>query len=576
MASNPDLSGSDPSADPVEAIDPFTLEIVKQRLVVIAEEMFIAQGRSSKSPIIYEVLDYACAITDAKARLIAQANGVAGFLGALTFAVDDVIAKFGPEGLEPGDIVATNIPYEGGGSHLSDVTTVMPLFVAGEIRAFAVNKAHWTEIGGKDPGSMTNDSVDIFQEGVQLPCIKLFERGEPVPALIDILAANVRTPDSTLGDLYAQTAALRIGQRRLEELGRNVGMAVVAAAIEDILDEGERRARAALATLPPGTYRARDEVEDDGMGTGPTPVEVEITIDEERFTVDFSGSGPQARGSINCTRVALMAGMRVMFMALATPQVPANEGVFRPLEVICPDGTIFTAQRPAPTSTYWETRLVASDLVWQALASAVPHRLTAGHYLSVCSEVLRTRHPESGELALLVEPNAGGWGAGADKDGESGLFCMGNGQTYVLSAEVAETRYDVQVERYGFDVVPGGEGRHRGGRGLVRAYRMHSEGSVTASFGRSVKGAWAVAGGREGTPNYVEVRFADGRPPIRAGKVTRVPLARGDLVRLVTGSGGGWGDPAERPRERVEADLHAGLISNAVAEGVYGLKGAEP
>ena len=272
-------------------------------------------------------------------------------------------------------------------------------------------------------------------------------------------------------------------------------MAAVDRAISDIFDEGERRARAALAAMPKGTFRARDEVEDGGMGTGPTPVEVEITITDERFTIDFSGTGPQARGSINCTRVALMAGMRIMFMALATPQVSANDGVFRPLEVICPDGTIFTAQRPAPTSTYWETRLVAGDVVWQALAKALPERLTAGQYLSVCSQVLRTRHPASGELALLVEPNAGAPAAGSDKDGESGLFCMSNGKTYVLSAEVAETRYDVEVERYGFDVVPGGEGRHRGGRGLERSYRMRSEGSVTASFGRSVKGAWAVAGG---------------------------------------------------------------------------------
>ncbi len=353
-------------------------------------------------------------------------------------------------------------------------------------------------------------------------------------------------------------------------------MAAVDRAISDIFDEGERRARAALAAMPKGTFRARDEVEDGGMGTGPTPVEVEITITDERFTIDFSGTGPQARGSINCTRVALMAGMRIMFMALATPQVSANDGVFRPLEVICPDGTIFTAQRPAPTSTYWETRLVAGDVVWQALAKALPERLTAGQYLPVCSQVLRTRHPASGELALLVEPNAGAPAAGSDKDGESGLFCMSNGKTYVLSAEVAETRYDVEVERYGFDVVPGGEGRHRGGRGLERSYRMRSEGSVTASFGRSVKGAWAVAGGRAGTPNYVEVHFADGRPPVKAGKVTRVPLEHGDLVQLVTGTGGGWGDPRERPREQVLSDLRAGLISSADAERVYGQKGLEP
>ncbi len=480
--------------------DPFTLEILKSRLLVIAEEMFITQGRTSKSPIIYEVLDYACAITDARAQLIAQANGVAGFLGALTFAVEDVLEKFGESGLGPGDIVATNIPYQGGGSHLSDVTMVLPLFFAGSCIAFAVNKAHWTEVGGKDPGSMTNDSVDIYQEGVQLPCIKLFERGEPVASVIDLLAANVRTPESTLGDLYAQAAALRVGQRRVSELASDYGADLVHLAMEAILDEGELRARTALEALPEGTYFAEDEVEDDGMGTGPTPVQAAITITRDTFTVDFTGTGPSAKGSINCTRASLMAGMRIMFTAIVAPRLAANEGMFRPLRVICPEGTIFTARRPAPTSTYWETRLVASDAVWRALAPVLPEQLTAGHYRSVCAEVIRTRHPETGELALLVEPNPGGWGAGADKDGESGLFSMGNGETFVLSAEVAETRYDVQVQRFGFDVLPGGEGRFRGGRGLVREYLMRSEGRGTASLrppaagggGRGASGAGAA------------------------------------------------------------------------------------
>ena len=552
--------------------DPFTLEILKNRLLVITEEMFAVQGRTSKSPIIYEVLDYAAALTDQRAQLIAQANGVAGFLGTLTFAVEDVIHKFGSERLRPGDIIVTNIPYQGGGSHLSDVTMVMPLFFERRVTAYAVNKAHWTEVGGKDPGSMTNDSVDIFQEGLQLPCIKLFEAGEAAPGLLELIAANVRTPESTLGDLYAQAAALRVAERRLGELCERFGLELLEAAITAILDDGELRARRALAELPRGSYQAAGEVEDDGMGTGPTPVRVKVTIERDRFVADFTGTGPQAIGSINCTRVALMAAMRIMFTAIAAPHLPANEGVFRPLEVICPDGTIFTAQRPAPTSTYWETRLVASDLVWQALAPVLPQALTAGHYLSVCSEVLRTRQPATGELALLVEPNAGGWGAGIDKDGEDGLFCMGNGQTFVLSSEVAETRYDVLVDRYGYHVIPGGEGRFRGGRGLVREYRMLSPGSVTASFGRSLSGAWGIAGGKPGTPNYIEILFADGRPSLRAGKVTRVPLRPGDVVRLVTGTGGGWGPPRRRDPERIRRDLRAGMITPDIARNIYGLE----
>lgn len=236
----------------MSALDPFTLEIIKSQLVVVAEEMFITQGRTSKSPIVYEVLDYACAITDPKAQLVAQANGVAGFLGALTFAVADVLRKFGPNGVRPGDVVATNIPYEGGGSHLSDVTMVMPVFVGGELVAFTVNKAHWTEVGGKDPGSMTNDATEIYQEGLQIPCIRVVEGGAPLPQFLDLLAANVRTPDATLSDFYAQAAALQIGARRIGEVCAKHGVDRVRSAMAETLAGGERLARAALAELPTG------------------------------------------------------------------------------------------------------------------------------------------------------------------------------------------------------------------------------------------------------------------------------------------------------------------------------------
>ncbi len=554
-------------------VDPFTLEILQSHLLATAEEMFITQGRTSKSPIVYEVLDYACALTDANANLVAQANGVAGFLGALSFAVQDVLERFGSEHLNEEDVIATNIPYEGGGSHLSDVSMVMPIFVDGTLIAFAVNKAHWTEIGGKDPGSMTNDATEIYQEGLQLPCIKVVDGGRPVEQVVELLRANVRTPDATLGDFYAQAAALGVGARRVRELAARWSAPLVELAMATILDRGEAEARAALANLPHGTFEAEDTIPDDGGEGTLIPVRVRVTIYENGFHADFTGTGGTAKGTINCTRVALHAAMRILFVAIAAPHARANSGLFRPLTLTCPDDTVFTARRPAPTSTYWEARLVASDVVWKALASHIPGRLTAGHYLSVCSQVIRTEDPRTGDTALLVEPNAGGWGAGADKDGEDGLFCMSNGETFVLSSEVAETRYAIRVDRYGYDVQPGGEGQFRGGRGLERAYRMLSEGTVTASFGRSEKGGWPVNGGREGTPNYVEVVFADGRPPFRSGKPTRVPLAPGDVVRLVTGTGAGWGDPHERTRERIERDLANGMITLDVARDVYGYEG---
>ncbi|MBO8142564.1 MAG: hydantoinase B/oxoprolinase family protein [Firmicutes bacterium] len=553
-------------------LDPFTAEIVREGLLAIAEEMFASLGRTSKSPIIYEVLDYACALTTARAELIGQANGVTGFLGTLTYAVQDILDKFGDD-MAPGDIFATNDPYGGGGSHLSDVSMVMPIFVDGHLVAFAVNKAHWSEIGGKDAGSWTTDATEIYQEGLQLPGVRLFRQGRPEQGILDIIAANVRTPDMTLGDLHAQAACLRLAGVRMQELCAKYGIDTVHQAIEQLLNHGEQLARQGLARLPKGVFEAEDFIDDDGLGHEPRPVRVRVTITDDEFIADFTGTAPQSRGPVNCSRVALMSGVRAIFLALTNPNVPANEGCFRPLRVICPDGTVLTAQRPAPVSTHWEARLFSTEIVWKALAPAVPERLTAGHYLSVCAEVVVSTRPETGELAILVEPNAGGWGAGFDKDGEDGLYCVGDGETYVLPAEVAEASYSVRVNRYAFDIVDAGEGRFRGGRGMVREYVVTSEegATVTASFGRHRFRPWGVQGGRDGSPNYVQVVRADGREEPPAGKLARAYLAKGDMLRLVTGTGGGWGDPRLRPREKVLADLRAGMITVQAARDVYGL-----
>ncbi|MFB0546827.1 MAG: hydantoinase B/oxoprolinase family protein, partial [Anaerolineae bacterium] len=495
----------------MKTLDPFTLEIIKESLTAIGDEMFIALGRTSKSPIIYEVLDYACGLTDARGQLVAQGEGVTGFLGTLSSTVKHVLEKFGPESLRPGDVIIDNDPYVGGGTHLSDVGLVMPIFYEGRLVAFGANKAHWTEVGGKDPGSWTTDATEVYQEGLQFPCLKLYEGGKINQSIVDIIEANVRTPDMTLGDMYAQAASLRVGERRTQELCAKYGLQTVLSGMERLLDYGEEMVRAQLHRLPQGVYQATNLIDDDGMGHGPLEVRVAVTITGEDFICDFSGSHPQVPGPINCTRPGLESSVRTIFKALTDPTIPANEGCFRPLKIICPEGTIFTAIRPAPVSTYWETAEYVTDLVWKALSPLAPERLTAGHFLSVCGIVLVGRHPDTGELCLLVEPQAGGWGAGTTKDGENGLVCSGDGETYVIPVEVAEMRYGLLVERYTFNPARGGAGRYRGGRGLVREYRILSEeATLTATFGRFKYPPWGMAGGHDGSINYVEVVHADG------------------------------------------------------------------
>jgi N-methylhydantoinase B len=554
-------------------VDPFTIEIIKNSLVAIGDEMFYALQRTSKSTIIYETLDYGVAITDADGRLVAQGNGVPLFIGTLDAAVNAVRDKFGASGqLRPGDIVVTNDPYGGGGTHLSDVSLIMPIYHEGELVAFVGNKAHWTELGGKDPGSWTTDSTEVYQEGLQFPNVKLFNQGEPDEALLDLIAANVRLPDMTLGDLWAGVAALRVGERRFLDLCDKYTRDTVLVAIDSLLDYGEEMARQELGRLPKGTFEAEDMIDDDGIGNGPFPVRVRVTISDEEFVADFTGSHPQVPGPINNTRTGLASGVRAVFKAVTNPAIPANGGAFRPVRAICPDGTVFTAQRPAPVSTYWETMLYATDLIWKALAPHVPERLPAGHMLSVCGTVLAGPNPDTGELFLLVEPLVGGWGAGHDKDGENGQFCVGDGETYNIPIEITETRYGVIVDQYAFHTEDGGAGEFRGGKGVVLDYRAVGDGTyLTGTFGRHKYKPWGMNGGHEGSPNFIKVIRRDGSEEGPFGKVARLRLEKGDVARLVTATGGGYGDPRRRPRGRVLADIRDGYINVEQANRDYGV-----
>lgn len=553
-------------------IDPFTVEIIREQLNAAAEESFIAMGRASQSPIIYEVLDYACALTDPVGDLIAQANGVPGFLGTLTYAVKAILEKHPLKSMHPGDIYITNDPYIGGGNHLSDVALIGPIFFDGQIVAFSVNKAHWTEVGGMAAGSWTTDSTEIYQEGLQFPAIPVYLGGEPVPGLIDLIAANVRTPDRTLGDLYAGVAALRLSEKRVIEILEKNGLEVFRICVAAILDHGERSARQALALLPKGQFFAEEWIDDDGLTPEPIYVCARVTITDQEFIVDYTGSAPQVRGPVNCTRTRLFSACRSIFKAITDPQAPVNEGWFRPLQVVCPDGTIFTARRPAPVSTYWETGAYAVDLIWRALFPALPNRLSAGHSLSVCGTIISGKD-EDGRIFILVEPQAGGWGATATRDGVSGMVPVGDGETYIMPVEVCEQRFPLLVDRFTFNLTPAGSGRYRGGFGLVREYRILCEqAELTTTFGRHLYPPWGGAGGQDGSPNGVAIIPAgQSEPSVWRGKLARYPLGKGDVARMVTAVGGGYGDPLGRDPELVCCDVQNELLSVEDARRLYGV-----
>jgi N-methylhydantoinase B len=550
-------------------VDKFTLENIGDGLIAAAEEMFLSWGRTSQSTIIYEVLDYAAGLTDAYGNLIGQANGVTGFLGTITYSVKSVIDKFGHKGLKPGDIILTNDPYNGSGTHLCDVSAVMPIFYKDEIIAFAANKGHWNEIGGKSLGSWSTNSTEIYQEGLQFPIIKVYEQGKLNEAVRDMIEVNVRTPDMTLGDLYAQTASLRVAEKRLIELIERYGKESVLESIQMMMYNGEKLAKQELGKLPHGTFEAEGYIDTDSNDIEDVYIKAKVTIDDEIFIIDLTGSGLQVAAPINCTKFGAFSAARVVYRAIVCPHAEANEGFYKPLKVIVPDGTVFSAVRPAPVSCNWEAFSHLTDLVAKALAPHAPDRITAGHFLSIIGTIVGGIDDVTKEPFVLCEPQAGGWGAGTNKDGESGLVAIDDGETYIIPVEVAETRYPIIVEQYSLNL-SSGAGKYRGGYGLIRDYRiLNSNAELTTIASKYRHYPWGMNGGAEGSNNKVQT-FQNGDMAEKA-TFSNYPLKKNDLIRFISGGGGGYGNPLERDPEMVLDDVLNEYITADEARYVYGV-----
>ena len=552
-----------------EKFDPFTLEVIQNSFQAASEEMFAVLRKVAMSSVIYENLDFGVAVTDGTGRLASQGSGLPGFIGMLDSGVKAVLGKFGREQIAPGDIFVSNDPYSGGVSHLNDVVLSLPVFVDAEIVAWMVNKAHWSDVGGMSPGSLSTETVEVYQEGLQLPDIKLFEQGEINQAVVDIIVSNCRLPQYTLGDMWAGIAALRAGERRTVELVRRYGRATVLEAIEQHLDYGEAAARRALQELPRGRYEAQDWTED----SKPTRVVVEIT--EEAFIVDLRGNPVQDTGPFNCPWACTWSAAQMVFNAVTDPGSVSNEGTFRPLKLLCDEGSIFHCKRPAPVSIYFEPLLHAMDLIWKALAPHVPERLPAGQMNSVSGIIIAGVNPDTDEFQVMIEPNVGGWGARHDRDGQNGQMSGASGETFNCPVEIREARHGVIIEGYGFHDLDGGEGKYRGGKGIFADYRIRSEEAwLTGYHTRGRHPPWGMNSGREGSLNFTRIYRNDGSVDDYT-RATNVRVECGDLVRIYTANGGGYGDPRERPREQLLEDISNEFVTREQAEKYYGLRQKE-
>jgi N-methylhydantoinase B len=476
----------------------------------------------------------------------------------------------------PGDVFIMNDPYAGG-THTADVALVRPLFAGGRHLGFAIATAHWTEIGGAVAGSLPPDATEIYQEGLRLPGLRLCRDDEISQDVLDLIAANVRLPRNCLGDLQAELAAVRIADTRIRETAERYGAETLEAAFRAILDHAESVARDEVRALPDGIYTARDIIDGDGNQDDPIPVEVTIAVEGDTMRFDFTGCASQRRAPINCTRGALLSAVKTVFKAMIAPEDPSNDGWFRPLEVVVPDGTVFSAVPPAPTGWYYEGSAQASELVWKALAPLKPERFSAGSYMSLCATyICADGGGENDDVFVHIEPAHGGWGATPERDGASGLIAVTDGDTYNYSVELLETKLPVRLRRYALNTGDGsGAGRWRGGFGCVREYEILVDGAFAyGSLGRSSVAPWGQDGGESGTCNYLEL-VRDGERQ-RFSRTPRIALKRGDLLRVVTGGGGGVGDPRQRPAEAVRADLADDYIGADEAYRVYGLELSAP
>jgi N-methylhydantoinase B len=544
------------------------LEIIEGKLLAAVDEMGVVLARTSMSPVIYEVLDFACGICTAEGELIAQSNGLTLFTGTFSAQVRFITRKFAGR-IRPGDAFITNDPFEGG-THACDMAVVQPIFVDDEIIAYSISVAHWLDVGGAIPGSLPPDAVDTFQEGLRLPGMRLCVDGELLQEMADLIRVNVRLPLLALGDLNAELAATRIGLRRVGAICERYGVASVKDVFESILSLSEKRSRNAVAALPDGVYKATDVIDGDGVSDEQIPVCVAVKIDGDRVCVDFTGSAPARGGPINCSRGALLSAVKTVFKALVEPHAPSNDGWFRPLEIEIPDGTVFSAESPSPVGWYYEGSSQASELVWKALAPLATERFSAGSYMSLCATYFYGQRPDRNGLFVHIEPQHGGWGATEHRDGASALIASTDGDTFNYSVELLEAILPLRVREYSLNVGDGsGAGRCRGGFGVVREYEILTDAAFFhGSLGRSQERPWSVDGGAPGTVNYVDITSGSGSK--RMARIKQTALSHGDTVRIVTGGGGGWGDPRERSLESVESDVLNGYVAAEDATAAYG------
>jgi N-methylhydantoinase B len=550
-------------------IDPITVEVVRNAVNAYADEMATALCKSAYNMMIYEVRDFCCGLVDNEGRMISQnQGGLPIFLADLGVAVKDGIERHGLDGFAPGDVLIMN-HGQVCGQHLNNIVIYAPCFHDGKVVAFAASRAHWVDIGGSRVGFGSVETTEIYQEGIQFRSLKIYEAGKRNETLWQIINDNVRFPEAALGDLRAQIACCQLGIRRFGELLRRYGRDTVFACIDAVWDATEREARTFVAKIPDGSYEAESFLDNDGRNLdAPLRIKVRVTIAGDRMIVDFSQMNDQGPGPINSGYSGGLAAARVAFKCLTQPHAPVNEGCFRPLELILPEGKIINAKAPAALGLWSIPLPTVIDTILKALAPVLPEQIPAAHKGDMGGCSISGYKPD-GRRFLLMNIFGGGWGGRPHEDGESASVSICQGDVRSAPIELQEIQYPFLIERFALRTDSGGAGRHRGGLGIDMTYRALQPCVANVNCERTRDPPWGLGGGKPGAVNEAVLTRRDGSE-LKLKKATGVKMEAGDRIAFSTAGGGGWGDPHGRDRRAVADDVRAGYVSADAARRDYG------
>jgi N-methylhydantoinase B len=559
-------------SQPPVRTDPVTLEVIRNALPAITNEMSYDLQRTSYNMMIYEVRDYCCALLDAEGRLLSQnMGGVSHFVADLGVVIKDSLRQYGLDGFAPGDVLITN-HQRVAGQHLNNMCVYTPIFWEGQLFGFAIVRAHWVDVGGASTGFGAGQNVtDPWMEGMQIDQLKVYERGQADRKLLKLIADNIRFPESSLGDFRSQLAACRLAERRVEELLRRYGRDTLSAAIETIFDETEAKCRAVVAQMPDGEYSAESFLDPDRAEPDkPIDVKVRVLIEGDHMTIDLTGCAPQRKGALNSRT---LAGAYIAYKGITTPLEPVNEGSFRALKVVIQEGNIMMATFPATMAGWSRPLPTVVDTVLTALAPAMKDRVPAAHLGALGGAlVFFGTDPRSGKGFVLQSIEGGGWGGRPWEDGPSASVSVCQGDVRNAPIENIELKVPVIVKSRELRQDSGGAGTFRGGLGVATRVQNLVEGrwNLAGAHERGLMPPWGLWGGQSGKPagSLLKLPGEADFKPVHA--LRHLVPAGSEVITLVAG-GGGWGNPLERDVALVQADLIDGLISPESALADYGV-----